>query len=179
MVNRVLKFTWDEWKWLAVIVMLGVVMYWTAVVVEPTYTILQEAKKTQQIIEDNGKIAVEQNHLIIDNQNNNTARLESIIRQQGNIMDNQVILVSNIDNATSKLGSVVAFFRDNFNETFLRGEDLERVTTQDILGNVTQIRNLLLLKEVHVNQTLVDLLIEREMKKWIEELRSNLSSNLS
>lgn len=177
MVNRVLKFTWDEWKWLAVITMLGVVMYWTAVVVEPTYTLIREAQETQDIIVKNGDTAVEQNKMIIDNQNNNTNRIENIIRQQGNIMDNQVILVQNIDNATAKLGSIVTFFRDNFNETFLNNEEIERQSTNSILGNVTQIRNILLLQEVRPNQTLLDVIIEKEMRNWVAELKYNLSSS--
>lgn len=154
-------------------------MYWTAIVVEPTYTLIREAQETQETIIKNGETAVEQNHLLIENQNTNTEKLENIIANQSNIIDNQIVLIRDIDNATSKLGIILDFFRKNFNETFLQAESLERDSTQDILGNVTQIRDILLIQEVKVNQTLVDMLIEQEMRKWIDEMRENLSSTIT
>lgn len=196
MVNRILKFTWDEWKWLAVMTMLAVVMYWTAIVVEPTMTLtedtitlIEEAQETQQLIQDNLRIALAQNQLIIDNQNNNTNRLERIITKQGQLSDNQLTLTRGLGNAADTITNqsnllvlqgqdikkIVEFFRNNFNETFLTGEDLERASTQDILGNVTQIRNILLLQEIHPNQTFIDTLIQKEMRNWIAELNNNLT----
>lgn len=79
MVNKVLQFTWDEWKWLAIIVMLGFVMYWTALVVEPTYTIIKEIQETQQAITERGKSALNNSRQIMDTVNNNTEKLTSIL----------------------------------------------------------------------------------------------------
>ena len=45
--------------------MLGVVMYWTGIVVQPTLDIAQTQEK--QI-----NLAIKQNHEIIENQNNNS-----------------------------------------------------------------------------------------------------------
>lgn len=151
-------------------------MYWTAIVVEPTYLLLQEAAETQQAIEKRANQSVKQNQLLIENQNANTERLESIIANQSNLMDNQIVVIKNVGNSTEKLGIILEFFRTNFNETFLHGEDLERQATKSILGNVTQIRNILLLQDVRPNQTLLDVLIEKQIRAWVDELRANLSA---
>ena len=149
MVNQILKFTWDEWKWVAVIVMLGVVMYWTAVVVEPTYTILQEAKDTQKLI-------VDQNQEIIDNQNNNTQKIIDVGNKTKVILDNQLLLVKHVSNQSD---AVV----------------LQGIDTKQILGNLTQIRKVLMFQEPQINKTFIDELIEKEMRKWITEFKNNIT----
>ena len=156
MVNRVLKFTWDEWKWLGIMVMLAVVMYWTAVVVEPTYDILEQARETQHILEDNIMFALEQNQKIIDNQNNNTQKITDLVNHTRVILDNQLVLVKHLSNESD---AVV----------------LQGVDTKQILGNVTQIAKRLALQEPKINQTFINELIEKEMREWVAELKENLT----
>lgn len=101
-------------------------MYWTAIVVEPTYTLLQEAADTQKAIEQRANQSVLQNQLLIENQDNNTQRLEDLIEQHNHIL--------------KRIGQVI------------------------------------LIQEENMNETLADVLIEKEMRQWVDKLKQNLSS---
>src|SRR5262245_38335162 len=54
----------EDYKFFIIFVMLGAVMYWTAIVVEPTLNLAEQNK-------DQNKLIIEQNQEIIDNQNAN------------------------------------------------------------------------------------------------------------
>lgn len=191
--NRILKFTWDEWKWIAIIVMLGVVMYWTAIVVEPTYTLVRQATETQQNVQKLLDQGVSQQDQIINTQNNNTQKITNVVNQTRTILDNQLVIVRSLGNAADQvtnqsnllllqgvdLQKILEFFKTHFNETFLKAEQLERQRTADILGNVSRLDKIVSLQERGINETLVQELIEKEMRKWIEELKKNLTSNFS
>lgn len=134
--GRIIRFTWDEWKWMAIIIMLGVNMYWTAINIEPNRQQLEQAAVTQQQIKDRAIEATEQNADIIDVMNNNTERLEDIIANQSK----QVQILVNLDT------------------------------------NVSDMRDVLLLQDVKPNQTLIERLIEKEMRTWVANITRTLSS---
>ena len=105
-------FIVENWKWFVLFVMLGFVMYWTAIVVEPTLN-LQITQRAQQEWNNNST------YNIIQNQNNNTDRLEQLIQTAD---ENNRIIIHLFD-----------FFRENFGEDFLRSENAQRIATNETL----------------------------------------------
>lgn len=103
--NKYIKFTWDDWKWIALIIMLGVNMYWTALIVQPTLTSINQ---NQQILNEtmkqteNAATNVEE---IIEHQDNSTKALQTIIESTQALRDNQVVLVRELDNMSADLGT--------------------------------------------------------------------------
>ena len=109
-------------------------MYWTALVIEPTYTLLQEAADTQKAIEDRATQATQQNAELLENQDNNTKRLEDILANQSEIRENQIFLVKQLGNTSIE---------------------------------VLKIKNVLSLQEHRPNVSLIDTLIEKEMREFV------------
>ncbi len=149
-------------------VMLGVVMYWTGLVVQPTLDIL----KGQQVTTDQ----------IIAHQDNNTALLVELFDRQNKLLANQIMLVSKVANATQILhqsstdinqhvkeiitqsdtiGEMIAYFRENFGERFIVNETaVERSTVDKILRNVTEFEEEIVLLREELGE-LTDLLTNR------------------
>lgn len=137
-------------------VMLGVVMYWTSIVIQPTFDILEGQQETTDEI--------------IDNAENNTALLVELFDRQNKLLANQIMLVGKVANATQTLhqsseninkhvntivqesetiGEMIAYFRENFGERFIVNETaVDRSTVDRILQNVTKFEEqIVLLRE--------------------------------
>ena len=149
-------------------VMLGVVMYWTGLVVQPTLDILEGQQETTDEI--------------IAHQDNNTALLVELFDRQNKLLANQIMLVSKVANATQVLhqssdninqhvneiitqsdtiGEMIAYFRENFGERFIVNETaVERSTVDKILRNVTEFEEEIVLLREELGE-LTDLLTNR------------------
>ena len=118
-------------------------MYWTGIVVQPTLDIAETQQK--QI-----DLAIEQNHEIIENQNNNSDEIELLIENQNELLKGQ-------KNATLTIEQGMDYFRSNINETFFEREDLERTRTATILQNISIIGQKLdnAIQLAEMNQTVI------------------------
>ena len=112
----------------------------------------QQKYNTQQAL-----TAVEQNHQVIENQNNNTALLVELFERQNKLLANQIKLVQELTNATTTLREAkddlnaqvrliinnplqVTAMVQQFRETFSRGlYTNQTIQGSEILGNVTSI----------------------------------------
>lgn len=115
--NKISRFVSEEWRWILLYVMIGSVMYWTSIVIQPTFDILkgQQEKAIEIIANQNNNtkllvelfegidIAVKQNQEIIESGNNNTALLVEMFERQNKLLSNQIVLVTKLTNATSTL----------------------------------------------------------------------------
>lgn len=102
--KRIVSFTWGEWKWLLLIIMLGVNMYWTALIVQPVYNLLTETHQIQDLAIERAKTAEHNLELVLETMENNTKTLQTIIESTQTLNDNQVILVSELGNVSEDLG---------------------------------------------------------------------------
>ena len=109
-----------------VILMLALVMYWTGIVVQPTLDIAE----TQ---EEQLNLGTEQQKEIIDNQNNNTEKLEQSF-------DTQQELLAEVENQSQIISEAVDYFSDNINQTYFQLENTERMRSMEILNNITSMR---------------------------------------
>ena len=108
--SKIYEFVADEWHWILVYIMIGVVMYWTSIVIQPTFDILRgQQERAIQIINNQNNntallsAALKQNQVIIEAGTNNTALLVEMFERQNKLLGNQVILVTKLANATSTL----------------------------------------------------------------------------
>ena len=149
-------------------VMLGVVMYWTGLVVQPTLDILEGQQETTDEI--------------IAHQDNNTALLVELFDRQNKLLSNQIMLVSKVANATqtfqqssdninehvntiiqqsNTIGEMIAYFRENFGERFIVNETaVERSTVNRILSNVTEFEGEIVLLREELRE-LIDMLTNK------------------
>ena len=161
-------FLYDQWQWILLYVMLGFVMYWTSIVVQPTLDILEGQQETTDEI--------------IKHQDNNTALLVELFDRQNKLLANQIMLVGKVANATqtfeqssdninehvntiiqqsNTIGEMIAYFRENFGERFIVNETaVERSTVDRILSNVTEFEGEIVLLREELRE-LIELLSNR------------------
>ena len=125
-VRRTFALSKQDIYFMIVILMLALVMYWTGIVVQPTLDIAE----TQ---EEQLNLGTEQQKEIIDNQNNNTEKLEQSF-------DTQQELLAEVENQSQIISEAVDYFSDNINQTYFQLENTERMRSMEILNNITSMR---------------------------------------
>lgn len=126
--------------------------------------LLEQGRQEAQHAIDTQNYLVNQTQTILDNQTANTHRIQTGLQQGKDIIDNQIILVRELGNATNQLNNQSSsinqqakvlvlqgaslnksldFLRKNFNEDFLKSEVLDKQRTFEILKNVTEIQKAL------------------------------------
>ena len=155
--------------------MLGVVMYWTGIVVQPTLDIA----KSQQ---DEIRLGTEQQAEIIENGDNNTALLVELFERQNKLLANQIILTGKLANATQimqqssgdinehigtiieesdEISQMITYFRQNFGERFVLNETtIDPLRAEDVRNNITEFANEVILLREELGE-LSDLLVNR------------------
>ena len=125
-VRRVVSLSKQDIYFMIVILMLALVMYWTAIVVQPTLDIAENQKKETEL-------AIKQQDEIISNQNNNTEQIQQSI-------DTQQVILKAVENQSDTISEAVAYFSDNINQTYFQLENTERQRSMQILNNLTSMR---------------------------------------
>jgi archaellum component FlaC len=97
------QFLADNWWKFAMFAMLGIVMYWTYIVIQPTQDLVEQ---NQKIIDSNAEQANQINatiqkidnetDVILSNQENNTAEIKWVLNETSAIKNQVVILVTQV-----------------------------------------------------------------------------------
>ena len=124
--KRVVSLSKQDIYFMIVILMLALVMYWTSIVVQPTLDIAENQKEQTDL-------AIKQQNEIIDNQNNNTAKIQQSI-------DTQQVILKAVQNQSDTISEAVDYFSDNINQTYFQLENTERMRSMQILNNLTSMR---------------------------------------
>ena len=142
-IKRTFALTRTDILFIVNFVMLGAVMYWTGIVVQPTLDIAETQQKQLDL-------AVKQNREIIENQNNNSDEIQLLLENQNELLQGQ-------RNATITIEEGMDYFRSNINETFFERENIERMRTATILQNISTIGDKLdnAIQLAEINQTVI------------------------
>lgn len=164
--KKIFFLTRLEFLWVIAIIMLGIVMYWSAVIIEP----IKEINVRQEVLiraqEVLIRAGISQNDRIIGHQDNNTALLVELFNRQNTLLTNQISLVSEISNATSEIRNLtkglesygiriedsletitgqsdeiarmIGYFRNVIDENYTKAVELEQQQINQTLANVTE-----------------------------------------
>jgi hypothetical protein len=136
-----------EWFFIITWIMLGFVMYWTGIVVQPTMDIAENQQDQINIALEQNEMAIQQNDEIIGNQNNNTALIIEMFERQNKLLANQIILVTKLTNATNTIQNA---------STTINGE-VEKIIGQslEVAGMIQMFRESFS-PELYGNQTAIN-----------------------
>jgi ABC-type transporter Mla subunit MlaD len=88
--------------------------------------ILQQVSQTAKQGVDTQEYLVNQTQIILNNQTANTHRIENISNQGKNIMDNQVVLVRTLGNATDRLNNQSSEINQNAKVLVLQSTNIDK-----------------------------------------------------
>jgi flagellar basal body-associated protein FliL len=132
------KATWKEfiredYKFFIIFIMLGVIMYWTAVVIQPTYEILQLQQERQEDAAKNLEI-------VIDNAEENTGELKTNQELALQVLNNTVKLSTQNDAQFEATLSHVDEQLNNQTDYLEAAISQNKLNIDSILGNITTLR---------------------------------------
>lgn len=135
--KKVFAITRLEFLWVIAIIMLGLNMYWSAIVIQP---VLETAELAREDAEANTRaaiVALQQNNKILKNGDENTAMLQNQSDQIEKLVVNQLLVLNATKQQNENILESIEFFRANINETYIAGEKIERAQVTEIFNNLT------------------------------------------
>jgi hypothetical protein len=137
------EFIREDYKFFIIFIMLGAIMYWTAIVIEPTYQILRIQQERQELAGEQIKVIInnaeENTKEIKDNQDigfkilNDTAKLSAQNRAQ--FEATLLHIDEQLDNQTDYLHNTIS------QNQLILNWILGNITGIDITSNITTIEN--------------------------------------